>query len=381
MTRGRPDATAGAAVALARAMLDALDCAPPVDSGAAFPRAWWKHLADRRLLGLGFDLDGRGARAGWPEIARLAGLVAEQTASLGLALAWLLNEMVGRFVIGAHANTEGQRAMLRMMASGRLLVGMAISEPDAGSHPKRMACAAVRDGDRWLLNGRKSHVSNGPAADAFVVLAVTGEIAGRRAFDAFVVDAGHAGLQVHPAAAAALAPLGQAALLLNGCAVPDARRLDTQGDAYRRIVRPMRIVEDALLAGAIIGAMRCEMRAFAAWLQGTQPAPATARRLGAFHLELVALEALADQAAQHLERHGPDDALAGLNVGTRLAFARWQADFEGFAATFDDLGDRLHAAARDVRTVLGIARATGERRQLDAGAALLNSKESDEVAA
>lgn len=381
MTRGRPDTTAGAEVALARAMLDALDCAPPAGGDAAFPRAWWKHLADRRLLGLGFDLDGRGARAGWPEIARLAGLIAEQTASLGLALAWLLNEMIGRFVIGAHANTEGQRAMLRLMASGRLLVGLAISEPDAGSHPKRLACAAVRDGDRWLLDGQKSHVSNGPAADAFVVLAVTGEAAGRKAFDAFVVDAGQAGVQVRPAAAAALPPLGHAALSLRGCALPDARRLDTQGDAYQRIVRPMRIIEDALLAGAIVGAMRCELRAFAAWLQGTQPAPATTRRLGALHLELVALEAMADQAARHLERHGPDDALAGLNVGSRLAFERWQAGFEGFAATLDDLGDRLHAAARDVRTVLGIARAAGERRQLDAGAALLHTKESDEVAA
>ncbi|MBA4451249.1 hypothetical protein FHK94_18270, partial [Cylindrospermopsis raciborskii CS-506_D] len=207
------------------------------------------------------------------------------------------------------------------------------------------------------------------------------ESAGRRQFDAFVADAGQPGLEVLPAAASALPPLGHAALSLQACAVPEAQRLRTDGQAYERIVRPMRIVEDALLSSALAGAMRCELQALAGWLQGARPTPQTLRRLGALDLERVALEAIADQASQHLELHGPDDALARLNVGSRLAFERWQSDFEGVAATLDDLGDRLHAAARDVRTVLGIARATGERRQLEAGAALLNSKESDEVAA
>jgi len=365
---------------LTQAMLAALRAAGPVPAAGDFPHGWWRQLAEHRQLGIGFDLGG-GARAGWPDIARLAGVIARHTGSLGLALAWLANEMMGRFVIGPHARSDAHRKLLRRMADGQQLVGLAISEPDAGAHPKRMACTARRDGQRWLIDGRKSHVSNGPAANAFIVLAATGESAGRRQFDAFVVDAPQPGLQVLAAAAAALPPLGHAALSLQDCAVAEAQRLDTEGQAYDRIVRPVRTLEDALLASALAGVMGCELQALAGWLQGTQPSPATLRRLGALDLERLALEALADQAARHLEQRDPDDALARLNVGSRPAFERWQAEFEGFAATLDDLGERLHATARDVRTVLGIARAAGDRRRLDAGAGLLNTKEPDEVVA
>ncbi|MCW5657044.1 MAG: acyl-CoA/acyl-ACP dehydrogenase [Burkholderiaceae bacterium] len=374
-----------AADSLERRMADALRDAPRVDRAGRFPVEWWQHLAAQSLLGLSFDLDGRGPRAGWPSIARLSGLIARETGSLGLALGWLLHEMLGRFVIGPNVRAEGHRALLRMMASGQRIVGLAISEPDAGAHPKRLRCTARRDresgGDGWLLDGSKSWVSNGPAAGAFVVLAVTGENDGRKTFDAFVVERGEVGLQVQDASGAALAPLGHASLRLEACAVPDALRLDTGGEAFARIARPVRIVEDALLAAAMSGAMQAELDALAAWLRGTRASAATTRRLGALQLELAALRPLADESARHLERRGPDDDLARLNAGARILFERWQAGFEAFAATLDDLGDGLHRIAADMRTVLSIARGVGEARQLDAGSALLQSKDPHEVAA
>ncbi|HRH88270.1 MAG TPA: acyl-CoA dehydrogenase family protein [Rubrivivax sp.] len=373
-----------AADSLERRMADALRDAPAVDRAGPFPADWWQHLAVRNLLGLGFDL-GHGPRAGWPSIARLSGLIARETGSLGLALGWLLHEMLGRFVIGPNVRAEGHRALLRMMAGGQRIVGLAISEPDAGAHPKRLRCTARRDredgGDGWLLDGSKSWVSNGPVADAFVVLAVTGESAGRKSFDAFVVERGQPGLRVQEASAAALAPLGHAGLTLEACAVADARRLDTRGEAFARIARPVRVVEDALLASAMSGAMQAELDGLAAWLRGTRASALATRRLGALQLELAALQPLADESARHLERRGPDDELARLNAGARILFERWQAGFEAFAATLDDLGDGLRRIAADLRTVLGIARSVGEARQLDAGSALLQHKDSDEIAA
>lgn len=374
---GAADASDG----LARRMVDALRGAPPVDGAGPFPRAWWQHLAEQRLLGLCFDLDGSGARAGWPSVARLSGLIARDTGSLGLSLAWLMNEMLGRLVIGPHAGAAGHRALLRKLAEGQHIVGLAVSEPEAGAHPKRLRCSARRHDDGWQLDGRKSWVSNGPAADAFVVLAVTGETAGRKSFDAFLVERGQPGLQVQDAPAAALAPLGHASLVLEACAVPDAHRLDTRGDAFDRIARPVRVVEDTLLAAAMGGAMQAELDALAAWLRGTGPSPSTARRLGALQLELNALQPLTDEAARHLEQLGPDDELARLTAGARILFERWQSGFEGFAATLDDLGDTLRRLAGDLRTVLGIARSVGEARQLDAGLALLQSRNPHEVVA
>jgi len=70
-------------------MRTALRNAPAVRRDAAFPRAWWQHLAAHGQLGLGFDADGHGARADWAAISSLSGLIARETACLGLALAWL----------------------------------------------------------------------------------------------------------------------------------------------------------------------------------------------------------------------------------------------------------------------------------------------------
>jgi acyl-CoA dehydrogenase len=392
-----PAAERPPAEGLVRALRQALRGAPAVGGEAGFPRAWWRHLGEQGLLGLSFDLDGRGPRADWPTIARLAGGMARETGSLGLTLGWMLNEMLGRCVIGgAGIESERVRALLRRMAAGQAIVGLAVSEPDAGAHPKRLRCSARREqdaqGERWLLDGSKSHVSNGPAADVFVVLAVTADDGPRKAFDAFLVEAGTPGLALQPSAgagsgpisapvAAVLAPLQHAGLQLDACAVPAACRLGPGGTAFDRIARPVRVVEDALLTSAVVGAMHAELDALARWLRPTQPAPALLRRLGALRLELDALQAVADQAARRLEAEGPGTGLAQFNAGSRRLLERWQAEFESLAATLDDLGDAIASLSRDIRCVLGIARSVGETRQLEAGQRMLLTEESDEVPA
>ena len=382
---------------LVRALRQALRGAPAVAREAGFPRAWWRHLGEQGLLGLSFDLDGQGPRADWPTVARLAGCMSRETASLGLTLGWMLNEMLGRCVIGgAGIESERVRALLRRMAAGQAIVGLAVSEPDAGAHPKRLRCSARREqdaqGERWLIDGIKSHVSNGPAADAFVVLAVTADDGQRKAFDAFLVEAGTPGLALQPSAgagsgpisapaAAVLAPLQHAGLQFEACAVPAGSRLGPGGTAFDRIARPVRVVEDALLTSALVGAMHAELDALARWLRPTHPTPALLRRLGALRLELDALQLVADQAARRLEAEGPGAGLAKFNAGSRRLLERWQGEFESLAATFDDLGETIASLSRDIRCVLGIARSVGERHQLEAGQRMLLTEESDEVPA
>ena len=258
------------------------------------------------MLGVGFDPDGGEPRADWPAVAALAGIIARETAHLGLALGWLMNEMLGRFVIGPHVGNDGHRALLRMMAAGRKIVALAISEPQAGAHPKLLRCAARRHDGQWLLEGEKSFVSNGPAADVFVVLAVTGEDAGRKRFDAFIVDADTPGLVRRPTGRdAVLPPLGHCGLVLDGCLVPDARRLGTDGKAFDLIAKPLRTLEDTLLGSAMVGAMQAELEALARWQRGASPTPDTLRRLGALRLELMAIDTLVSQSSRQLARQGP----------------------------------------------------------------------------
>ncbi len=378
----QPDIGDGAAARLGAAMRKALRSAPAMSRGDPFPRAWWQHLAAQAMLGVGFDADGREPRADWPAVAALAGIIARETAHLGLALGWLMNEMLGRFVIGPHVGHDGPRALLRMMAAGGKIVALAISEPQAGAHPKLLRCTARRHDGQWLLEGEKSFVSNGPAADVFVVLAVTAENDGRNCFDAFVIDADSPGLVRRPTGReAVLPPLGHCGLVLDGCRVPDSRRLGTEGKAFELIAKPLRTLEDTLLGGAMAGAMQAELEALARWQRGARPTPDTLRRLGTLRLELMAIDTLVSQSSRQLARQGPGEPLADLNAGLRILLQRWQAGFEAFAAELDDHETRLLDIASDLRTVLGIARGLGEARHLKAGTGLVSTKENHEIPA
>jgi len=366
--------------ALAEAMRRALQDAPHPGCTSDFPRAWWRHLGASGLLGVGFDGDGKPSVANASQVGELAGLIARETASLGLGMAWMMNEMLGRFVLAAQMRSDQHRALLRSMSRGEALLALAISEPGAGAHPKHLSCRALRDGDNWTIDGRKAYVSNGAAADAFVVLAVSGEVDGRKRFDAFVIDADAPGLTREPdGKVSGLEPLGHCGLVLAGCRVREIQRLGEPGLAFDTIARPLRTIEDALLMGSMLGAMQAELDALALRLRSGSRTPALTRALGALQLELDALSPLATHAARHLDEHGPDERLAAFNVGVRRLLDRWQGAFESFTAALDDHEPALLALARDLRLVQGIARSVADFRQLQAGEKLLRAKETHEV--
>lgn len=362
-------------------MLKAVHEAPHPDAANGFPHAWWRHLGVNGLLGVGFDSDGTPSVANASQVSELAGLIARETASLGLGMIWTMNEMLGRFVLAPQMRSDRHRAWLRSMARGDVLLALAISEPGAGAHPKHLTCRARPDGDNWIIDGRKAFVSNGPAADAFVVLAVSDEVNGRKRFDAFVIDADAPGVTREPTdKVIGLEPLGHCGLLLTDCRVPELQRLGDPGLAFDKIARPLRTIEDALLLGLMLGAMQAELDTLAFWLRGTTQTPTVTRDLGALQLDLDALTPVAAQATRHLDEHGPDERLATFNVGARRALERWQDAYESFAATFGHHESASLALTRDLRRVLGIARGIAEFRQVQAGVKLLNLKEAHEVA-
>lgn len=370
------------ATSIHESMRAAMRSAPALNPAAAFPRDWWRHLASRRLLGIGFEAGDSAARARWPDVASLSGEIARRTGCVGLGLGWLMNEMLGRFVVAPHCDNQNHLDLVRQMMRGEKIAALAISEPDVGAHPKHLNCRARREAGHWLLDGEKSHVSNGPSADVFVILAVTGETAGRKTFDAFVVDAGTPGLNRVPSnQPGLLAPLGHCGLSLQACRVPLTSRLRTDGNGFDRIARPLRTVEDTLLAGTMVGAMRAEIDVLASILRDAAPAPTQLSALGALQLELAALDSLSVSVAGRLESHGVDESQADLNAGIRILLARWQDSCEAFAMSLEIQVPELPIISRDLRTLLGIARRVGEARRLSAASALINSKEPDEVPA
>ena len=95
------------------------------------------------------------------------------------------------------ATSEQKEKYLRPYAQGEMKSCIAISEPGAGGDPAQMRTRAVREGDEWVINGRKIWVSNVPSADFVILMAVTDPDKGARGgITAFVVDKGAAGFNV-----------------------------------------------------------------------------------------------------------------------------------------------------------------------------------------
>lgn len=383
---------------------ETLQTAPPTDGAVGFPRAWWAHLGRCGMLELGFSVDGHPPAADAVQVSALAGQITHATGSLGLGMAWMMQQMLGRYVLGPLVQQGASGALLTKllasMAAGECLLALAISEPGVGAHPKHLRTRAVQqssptdDGD-WVLDGHKAFVSNGPAADAILVLAVSAEHEGHKRFDAFLLDAQTPGLTREARARVqGLAPLGHCDLLLESCRVSASRRIGAPGQAFETIARPVRAVEDALLLGPLLGAMQCEHEALARALGlaaaisddadiATTASTDAVRELGALHLECQALHAVRDAVARQLETQGCDDALAFATVGARRLLERWQTAYERACESLPALlspapnGAQAGAAplslTRDLRLVLGIARGVAQSRQLQTGQQLLQS--------
>jgi len=114
---------------------------------------------------------------------------------------------------------------------GDVMTGFAMTEPEAGTDVASMRTRAVRDGDHYVLDGKKWLISNAGIADLYVVFATTDAEAGRRGIGAFAVEAEAPGLEFAGAQVMSTAhPLG--ILEFRGCRVPAASRIGAEGEGF-----------------------------------------------------------------------------------------------------------------------------------------------------
>jgi acyl-CoA dehydrogenase len=147
------------------------------------------------------------------------------------------------------------------MAAGRWTASIALSEPGAGSDPKRIRTTAVKKGRSYVLHGEKAWLTNGPLADLFIVFAVTGERGGKKGFTAFIVPRETPGLTVREMPAlGTLRPSPHCEIRLEGCDLPETSILGRKGRAWEELSKPFRVAEDTLLSGAILGGLDRELR-------------------------------------------------------------------------------------------------------------------------
>lgn len=343
-------------------MADAVErfSAIAADVGAAaardFPGLWdqtdvppelWRRMADAGLFGLSTPQRFGGQGMSVDEIARVSRVFVRAAGVQGLSTVWTSHNLMADWILGHFANEAQQAEWSPKIATGEATMAFAVSEPNAGAHPKKLSSTATADGDGWRLNGGKAYVTNGPVASVFAIVAVVNaDAGGRKRFGAFLVPADAEGLTIAPSEHVAyLKPSGHASLTLDNIYVPDTARLTDADDVYPIIVKPLRDHEDAAGAWARLGAYERLAAAMAKSDDLRIAAGAVAARL-----RVAALALETDQTAE---------GLLGVRAILGDVAAETQTAVEAHADAFD-AGDA--ALARDLGKLIGVARYAVEAR-------------------
>ncbi len=212
--------------------------AAEIDRTHAFPRQLFARLGELGLLGVmvpekfgGAGMDALSYALALEEIARAcASTAVAMSVQSSLVLAPILKE-----------GTDAQRARwLPDLAAGKTIGCFALSEPEAGSDAKAQKTRAVRDGDRWVLNGTKNFITNAPVADLAIVIATTDPAKGSRGITAFLVPLKTPGLTIGPPDdKLGIRGAPSAQLFLADCAVGDDARLGPEGEGFKIAMRAL----------------------------------------------------------------------------------------------------------------------------------------------
>uniref|UniRef100_UPI003341FFFA acyl-CoA dehydrogenase family protein n=1 Tax=Acinetobacter pragensis TaxID=1806892 RepID=UPI003341FFFA len=205
-----------------------------------------------KLLGEAGLLDVVTGDSGKTEIDSRSVCLARETLAWhdGLADFAFAMQGLGTGAIGLAGSDALKQHILPKITSGEWLSAFALSEKEAGSDVGAMQCAAVKDGDDYILNGEKTWISNGGIADVYTVFARSGEAAGTRGISAFVVYATDPGFSIAERIEV-IAPHPLATIRFENCRIPASRRLGAGGEGFKIAMRTLDIFRASVAAAAL----------------------------------------------------------------------------------------------------------------------------------
>lgn len=229
------------------------------DRDHVFRRDAWDRCAAMGVLGLPFP-----AAYGGAEADLVTTMVAMEALGAGCrdsglifainAQMWAVQTPIQNF-----GTEEQKRRWLPPLCAGAVIGAHAMSEPDAGSDSSAIATTAVERGDRWVLNGTKTFVTNAPVADLFVVFASTAPARGFMGITGFLVERGTPGFTVgNPIEKMGLRSAPMAELFFEDCALPATARLGPLGGGAKVFASSMEWERGCLLA-SYVGAMERQL--------------------------------------------------------------------------------------------------------------------------
>jgi isovaleryl-CoA dehydrogenase len=231
--------------------------AAEIDETNTFARDLWPELGEMGLLGITADPEYGGSGMGYVAHVVAVEEVSRASASIGLSYGAHSNLAVNQ--INRHGTVEQKRKYLPKLCSGEHVGALAMSEPGAGSDVVAMRLAASKKGHRYILNGTKMWITNGPDAETLIVYAKTDPDAGAKGITAFIIEKGFAGFST----AQKLDKLGMRGsntceLVFIDCEVPEENVLGSVGGGAKVLMSGLDY-ERVVLSGGPLGIMAAVM--------------------------------------------------------------------------------------------------------------------------
>jgi isovaleryl-CoA dehydrogenase len=231
--------------------------AAAIDRDNAFPRDLWPEMGALGLHGITVEEEYGGSGQGYLEHCVAMEEISRASAAVGLSYGAHSNLCVNQ--LSRNGSAAQKKKYLPQLISGAHVGALAMSEPGAGSDVVSMRTRADKKGDRYILNGSKMWITNGPVADTLVVYAKTDRTAGARGITAFIVENGMKGF----APAQKLDKLGMrgsdtSELVFTDCEVPEENVLGAVGNGVNVLMSGLDY-ERVVLAAGPLGIMQACM--------------------------------------------------------------------------------------------------------------------------
>jgi isovaleryl-CoA dehydrogenase len=228
--------------------------AEEIDRTNEFPRELWPRLGELGLHGITVEEEYGGAGLGYTEHVVAMEEISRASASVGLSYGAHSNLCVNQ--IRRNGTREQKQRYLPKLISGAHVGALAMSEPGAGSDVVGMKTRAEKKSDRYVVNGSKMWITNGPDAEMLVVYAKTDLAAGPRGITAFLIERGMKGFRT----AQKLDKLGMRGsntceLIFEDCEVPEENVLGNVNEGAAVLMSGLDY-ERIVLAGGPLGIMQ-----------------------------------------------------------------------------------------------------------------------------
>jgi alkylation response protein AidB-like acyl-CoA dehydrogenase len=218
------------------------------DEASEFPLEAVKKLGEMGLMGVIFPVELGGAGLGYVDYALAVEELSAVDGSIGIIVA-SHNSLCSNHIFVA-GNEEQKRKYIPLLASGKWLGAWGLTEPGSGSDAGSARTTAVRKGDRWVLNGNKTFITNGHYADVSVIIAVTDKSKGTRGLSAFVVEKGTAGFRPGKKEnKLGLRASDTSELIFEDCEIPSENLLGKEGEGF---IDSMRILDGGRISIAAL---------------------------------------------------------------------------------------------------------------------------------